>query len=320
MYRLFLPHLSTPNSKFVFHAKQTPVKELAASDVVVVQRQCTRGNMMALKQMQEMGIKVVYDLDDDLWSIPGSSPAKKIFAPVREGFGACMECCDAVTVSTEHLKSAVNTSVPLARGKIIEVIPNAMDFNYMVPPPIPRSSDKVVVGWGGSNTHQGDVRDVWMVLPELLRDLPQLYLEFIGMNPPKSLVGHSRVKMKPYVPIGEFAARYPSNGWDIILAPLDECRFNNSKSNIKFLEAAAIGSVCLGSPVGPYREFCSKSPDLNWLLCNSPTAWKEKIRALVLDAELRARMARETRIVAEAHYNQINMSKKWMRLFQRLVA
>src|SRR5215468_3802734 len=124
MYRLFLPHLHTPHSRFCFSKSATPVKDLADADIVVVQRQCSQANIIALKNLHDMGIKLVYDLDDDLWSIPGSSPAKKIFEPVKSGFGKCMEFCDAVTVSTERLKTAVKTSVKEIPEEDINVIPN----------------------------------------------------------------------------------------------------------------------------------------------------------------------------------------------------
>ena len=319
LYRLFLPHLHTPYSRFTFHRIRTPVEEMADASVIVVQRQCSQGNMLALRQMREMGLKVVYDLDDDLWSIPGSSPAKKIFEPVKAGFGACMHFCDCLTVSTEGLKTAVQTAVPVARTKPIHVIPNGIDFNYMRPSVLPKNKNKVVVGWGGSNTHAGDVGIAWSVLPELLEELPQLHLEFVGMYPPAKLINHERVRMREFVPVGEFSSRFASWGWDIVLAPLDSCRFNNSKSNIKMLEASAIGAPCLASDFGPYRNFCELSPDLGWLLCKTTSDWKNKIRELVLNEERRIEMAARMRRVAEEHFEQGKLISKWIEVFEGLV-
>jgi len=301
--------------------KETPVRELAEADVVVVQRQCTKGNIQAMKQMKEMGMKLVYDLDDDLWGIPGSSPAKRIFAPVRDGFGVCLELCDVVTVSTDSLQSAVRTAVPATRTKDVVVVPNGIDYRYMRPCPLKRQSDKVVVGWGGSNTHAGDVRDAWRVLPRLLEELPQMQLEVVGMEAPKMIQNHPRVKRRHFVPVGEYASRFATWAWDIVLAPLDDVRFNRSKSNIKFLEASAIGAVALGSPVGPYKNFCSLNPaELNWLLCRNSDEWYEKIKALVLDADLRKEKAQQLRKTAEEHFEQSKIIGKWHEVFQRLVA
>lgn len=320
MYRMFWPacHYG-PSGRFVFHPVKTPVSEMADADIVVVQRQCSAGNFQALKQMKEMGLKIVYDLDDDLWGIPGSSPAKRIFEPVKQGFGMCMEVCDAVTVSTDPLATAVRTAVPAARKKPIFVIPNGIDFAYLHPAPLPKPAGRVTVGWGGSNTHQGDVGVAWQVLPELLEALPQLYLEFVGMAPPQKIAGHPRVRQREYCPIGEFSSRFPTWGWDIVLAPLDDVRFNRSKSSIKCTEAAAINAVCLVSDVGPYARFCGLSDDLHWLLCRSPKDWKEKLTALVQDDTLRQEMAKRVRRTAEEHFEQGKLMGLWREAFEKVM-
>jgi hypothetical protein len=312
---MFSPHLSLPNSRFIFHPVRTPVAEMADADVVVVQRQCSAGNFVAMKQMREMGLKIIYDLDDDLWGIPGSSPAKKIFEPVKAGFGRCMEVCDAITVSTEGLRTAVRTAVPAARSKPLFIIPNGMNFDYMRPSPLPKPAGRVTVGWGGSNTHQGDVGVAWRILPELLEELPNLYLEFAGMAPPSKIVGHPRVKQREFCPIGEYMARFPSWGWDIVLAPLDDVRFNRSKSWPKVVESAAVHAVCLMSPVGPYNTFAAYDSELKWLLCRSSVDWKEKIKALVLDEALRKEKAALIRQVCIEHLEQDKLMPKWQEAF-----
>ena len=316
---MFLPHLSLPNSRFVFHPVRTPVSEMADCDIVVVQRQCSEGNLLALKQMKNMGLKVIYDLDDDLWGIPASSPAKRIFEPVKQGFGRCMEVCDGITVSTEGLRTAVTTAVPAARNKKIFVIPNGMNFDYLRPAPLPKPPGRVTVGWGGSNTHAGDVGVAWRVLPELLADLPQLYLEFVGMAPPMKIANHPRVRVREFCPIGEYMTRFPAWGWDIVLAPLDDARFNRSKSHPKVVESAAINAVCLMSPVGPYNTFTSLHPDLPWLLCHNSGEWKNKIKELVLDAELRKNMAALVRQVAREHFEQDKLADLWREAFEAVV-
>jgi len=316
LVRLFIPHLHLPKSRFVFHAVRTPVEKFLEGEIVVVQRQCSAGNMQALKSMHDMGLKVIYDLDDDLWGIPGSSPAKRIFEPVKEGFGRCMEFCDAITVSTEPLRTAVRTAEPqLTKRKEIFVVPNGIDFDYMREPLLPKPEGTVTVGWGGSNTHAGDIGVAWQVLPELLHQLPQMRLEFVGMNPPKKIIGHERVRMREFCPVGEYMSRYPAWGWDITLAPLDNVRFNRSKSGLKALEAAAIGAVCLMSPVKPYEDICNLSTETKWLLCRSPQQWRDKIKALVEDESLRKQMAEALRKVVAENFAQDKLMPKWHDVF-----
>jgi glycosyltransferase involved in cell wall biosynthesis len=319
-YRMFQPSLHWERSRFVFHPVKTPVADVADADIVVVQRQCTEGNMQAMQQMKNMGLKIIYDLDDDLWSIPATSPAKQQFDPIMHGFGRCIRLCDALTVSTEPLRTAVHTALPETKDKKIFVVPNAVDFDYLHIAPLPKPAGRVTVGWGGSNTHQGDVEIAWSVLPKLLDELSQLYIEFVGMAPPERLHGHPRVRERAFCPVGEYISRFPTWGWDIMIAPLADIRFNNSKSNIRVLEAAAVGAVCLMSDVGSFARFCTLNSDLNWLLCRTPQHWYEKLRELIVNAQLRGVMATRIRRTALEHFEQKQVMSYWKAAFEAVMS
>lgn len=315
LYRMFLPHLHVPNSRFIFHPKATPFQEFVDASVAVVQRQCTEGNYKALVRMKETGLKVVYDLDDDLWNIPGTNPAKRILMPMREGFAVCASLCDAVTVSTGPLATAVKTEMPNLKAPVY-VIPNAIDLCLFKEPDLPKTTDRVVIGWGGSNTHFGDIAEVWKTLPWVYQQCPNAWFEFVGMNPPTALMNVPRVSIRPWVDIGKYASRFSSWSWDIVLAPLDDNRFNRSKSNIKMLEAAAVNAPCLASRVRPYEDFCAHDKELDYLLCTFPSQWKTKLRELVNEPERRTFLAERMRKVLLDHYQIQDVSKKWMEVFE----
>lgn len=306
LYRMWLPHLHTPGSKFVFSPQRIRLDEFADANICVVQRQCTQPNYEALKMIKNSGSKIIYDLDDDLWSLPASNPAKDAFVRMRDGFGICAEVCDAVTVSTKILASAVRTALPKLKLPIF-VVRNAVDFalfnNTECDCVQKEREDKVVVGWGGSNTHAGDIVYAWGALEELIEEEENLYLEFVGMAPPKRIEKHPRVRVRQWVPVAQYGARLKTWGWDVVLAPLDANRFNRSKSNIKFLEAGAIGAVALGSPVQPYNEFCAHASELQWLLCSSKRDWKIKIKELIHNPALRVSLAKKIRDVTEQHFS-----------------
>lgn len=100
-----------------------------------------------------------------------------------------------------------------------------------------------------------------------------------------------------------------------MLAPLTAVRFNASKSSIKCTEAAAVNAVCLVSDVGPYSRFCALDDNLKWLLCRKPSDWRDKIKALVLDADLRKTMAGHIRRTAEEHFEQGKLMALWEAAF-----
>lgn len=285
--------------------------ELKDYEVIVVQRQVTPQNYAALKMMKEAGKKIVYDLDDDVWSLPASNPAQKMFKVMEQGFGECMKWVDVVTVSTQALKRAVRTSLPSLNKEIL-VTPNAIDFDFFQPSLLERDDERIVLGWAGSNTHDGDMREISSVLPDLLKKYPNLYIEFVGGFVPKTMRGLDRVSYRPWVPVGEFANRFSSWSWDLSMAPLENNRFNRAKSAIKQLEAAAAKIPCLVSNVQPYYEFCSLGgKELEWLLCETNRDWRTKLERLIEEPELRDKLANLMYDTAKKYFSADTIAENW---------
>lgn len=311
MYRMFLPHLHVPGSFFLFRMDKLLLSDLEGFDVVVVQRQVTPENFKALQMLRKAGKKIVYDLDDNVWQLPSSNPAQKYFKMMEDGFGYCVKEVNLITVSTQTLKSAVRTALPNIKQEII-VVPNSIDFDLFHESPLKKDDDQVIVGWAGSNTHDADMTEVCYILPELLENNPKLNLEFVGGGVPRNLEGKERVRFKKWVPVGEFANRFSSWSWDISMAPLEQHRFNYSKSCIKALESAAVKIPCLMSNVRPYHEFCALGgKDLEWLLCDSQRDWKTKLEVLINEPERRKELGDLMYKTAKKYFDIKNISQNW---------
>jgi glycosyltransferase involved in cell wall biosynthesis len=410
-YRMWIPHLNLPLSEYYFTGwesngtpKQMDLQRIIGRRVVIVQRQASIHNLRAMQHMKAAGLRIIYDLDDNLWDLPHGNPAKKTFQAYKEQFSMCASAADLVTVSTQGLKTAA--SISLTNRKEILVVPNAIDFNLFKKKNVKRDDDLVVIGWGGSNTHTDDVRDVFKLLPEVLAVCPKAVMEVAGASPKKEAKqavkilkilereetsgeeGKEKKSMKPYallvediktgiqeevpwkefksrsvyedtvtgkrknkilgmkpgmiltrdvlvdselahqpqfrfknwVPIREYPNRLASWAWDIAIAPLEEVRFNKSKSNIKMLEAAALKTPCLVSNVQPYIEFCALGGnDLNWLLCHSLTEWKEKLITLINEPERRERIGEKMYEVTKKYFDIEVVRNHWNYAFQRIL-
>lgn len=312
LYRMWIPHNNIPESKFVWRAVGgVPWETFSDCDTVLVQRQTTQQNYDAILQLKATGRRIIYDTDDNLWSLPAANPGKQVFEFYKEGFGRCASECHAITVSTQGLKTALKTAMPKYSGPIL-VCPNGVDLKLFRPPSVIRETDKVLIGWAGSNTHGEDVKEAWHVLPELVAEFPNLYMDFIGMAPPVKLIGHPRVRVKRFVPVGEFPSRFSTWAWDLTLAPLADNRFNKSKSCIKMLEAAAVGIPCLVSHVQTYEEFCALDPELRYLLCMTERHWREKLRELIQDKDKRNYYAERMRAVAVKWFDAAKLKDNWL--------
>lgn len=311
-----MPHLRLGgngySSIFMFHMYGLDMGPIAGCDVAVVQRLCTEQNYAALQRMKSFGLKLIYDLDDNMWAIPPYNPAYKMFKQLEPGFRVCAAACDMITVSTEPLRIAVRRAI----GKNcppVEVVQNSMDHDWFAPVPEElrkKKGDRVVLGWAGTNTHTGDVKHIFSILPKLVDRLPQLELEFVGLPAPNEFrdvdgkIVHPRVRERDFCPVAEWPARWASWQWDIAIAPLDDNKFNASKSNIKALESAALSIPCVVSDVAPYHDFCAHSKLLKQtVLAYGQLDWERKIEALVVNSELRKSVGTEMHRVSREYYD-----------------
>jgi glycosyltransferase involved in cell wall biosynthesis len=78
-------------------------------------------------------------------------------------------------------------------------------------------------------------------------------------------------------------------------------RFNASKSNLKFLESAALGAAIVVSDVQTYSDVARDG--INSLVVpNDAEAWYHALRRLIVNADLRARLAVQARSDVQARH------------------
>jgi len=341
LYREFIPHINTPESIFLFRTGHIDLKEVIHCKVAIVQRSGSEDNWKAIGGLKKAGMKVIYDLDDNIWSLPPYNPMARDFKALQHGFAKCAELADIITVSTQGLRSAARTGFSTMTH--IEVVPNTIDFNLFKKKDLERLDGKVVIGWGGSTTHSEDVREAFSAIPEVLDNNPHAVMEIVGAPAYETtkrivkdeagrqkwevkmdaspLAKHPQSRFRRWVPIAEYPNRLASWGWDIALAPLVDNRFNRSKSNIKMLEAAALQIPCLVSEVQPYTEFCALGDDdVKWLVCRHPRDWKNKLNVLVNEPERRDVIGKKMYDIAYRFFNAKNIGKHYQYIFQRALS
>ena len=316
-WRMFLPHLRIPQSRFVFALDGSyPVDIIAEADICIVQRLGNPNNIEAVKRIKASGKKLVYDLDDNIWNIPPHNRAYKWFKASKGMFTTCMQAADAITVSTQPLQAQVRANIKLKCP--VYVIENGVDFNMFYPLP-KKERKEVVIGWAGSATHAKDLVDVLEIIPKVLEKNPHVRFESVGASLPDNLKNHPQVRVRNTVPIAEYASRLATWRWDLFLAPLEDTAFTRSKSSIKCLEAAALQRPILVSPVGAYKDFCALDPDLEYLMCKTRQQWIDKINELVNNEGARAFYGGRMYNVAREHCDVSKSALKYVKLFAQLL-
>ena len=307
----------------------------SASTMSSASSDSTDGNIKFVKLMRKLGLCVIYDLDDNLWNLQPSNYATPKLQKyvdglihiedgevIRYGIKECMCLADAIVVSTEHLKRTVTNQLGILKNEMTgKPIPIVVVENYIDPVlfrPNTDENEEVVIGWGGSNTHQGDVGEVWDLLPGILEKYDNVRMEFVGMPPPTQIARHPRVTVRGWVHIAEYAQTLSYWNWDIFLAPLETNKFNKSKSNIKMQEAGALGKPCLASYVDNYVTFAKLANEKSiqpgnilWSLCATKSQWQNRLEYLIENKQARLDLGAKFRANVLTHFDIANQSWRW---------
>ena len=88
---------------------------------------------------------------------------------------------------------------------------------------------------------------------------------------------------------------------DVVVAPLLDCRYQQSKLPIKTIDSAAVGAACVYSRVEPYRSLI-RDGETGLFADDTAESWRKAILRLVQDGALRKRIARNALKEVERDY------------------
>lgn len=273
--------------------------------------------------------KLVYDLDDNYLDVPESNPVHDKFKKTKRDramLSTSFFFADALTVSTEPLKERIYKHFKEVHGieKEIFVVPNMNDVKDWNFTPAQKHTDKVVIGYSGSNSHQDDLMVVLPVIDKLLTKYPNLWFEIIGAID-KSKLDHyfggfkkknlERVAMLPATAtFWEYPEYLSRQKWDIGIAPLVDTAFTRCKSHIKWMEYSMFKIPTVASYVYPYFMELDGRPTIEdgetGFLCRPPQ-WEQTLERLILDKDLRERVGQQAYDAVKKNwqYDSFDMDK-----------
>lgn len=287
---------------------------------MIWQRLYGEGLLAKMRHAKGTGIKCVYDMDDDLFSIPKDFDKAYTFYSqpmVRATIGRFLEEVDAVTVSTMELAEAIRPRTPAQ----VVVIENAIDYEYWNRFARPRNPGTVTIGWMASQFHGVDVPLIVEGLRHCLETYPDVRVKFIGMVATDKLVTDDlkkyvdRISVSSWVDISELPAAMAD--FDISLCPIIDTPFNRCKSGVKWLQAAALGIPSIVSPMAPYAH-CTDGHDAIMAKGNTADGWSEAMDRLVRDVELRYKIGTQAAWTAKNRWDVSLVANEWVHLFDQL--
>ena len=171
----------------------------------------------------------------------------------------------------------------------------------------------------GTRTHAADLLMILAPLRDFLRShKAEIELELVGVfadarvarcfdgHPVRVLDVGDAVHYVKFIP---WAAKHLQ--WDFALAPLQDSPFNNSKSDIKYLDYAMLGIPAIFSAVSAYTGSVAHG-ETGWLCANTTEDWSAALEGMFSDAALRAAMARKARAHVSAKRTLMHCAVQWL--------
>jgi hypothetical protein len=248
-----------------------------------------------VKIAKAVGATMIYDLDDNLFELDDQFE-KRMYAEKLEAVRASLQAADQVWCSTPNLaanSAGISRSPPL-------LMTNALDPGLWVTAggPVLASGPVSRLLYMGTRTHAADLELLNEAMALLERRAPGRYkLDVVGVSSHYGEFPWLEVLAIP----SHVGASYPAfvhwlcrqGARRLGVAPLLRSRFNDSKSNIKVLDYAALGMPALVSDVPAYSSLradmdCMKSD-------NSAVAWATSIERACADEALTSRVLSSAR-------------------------
>jgi hypothetical protein len=252
----------------------------------------------AIARAEDGGTRVLFDVDDLVFDAEvvaaldfvRASPDPGRVVRAAQGIAATVRRCGAGLCPTATLQRELAARGAAARVAMNGVGDEVARLSRQARASAGREPGRLRVGYPAG--HPGHSFNLALAAPGLAAALsrdPRLDLVLIGpVAPPEPLAPFAaRVERRPYVDWRQLP--FELARLDVCIAPLVDNAFNRGKSDIKYLEAAAVEVPLLASPVGQLGE--SIRDGANGLLAASPADWEPALLALLADPGLRRRLA-----------------------------
>ncbi len=324
---------------FPLGEEQKFLSAAATADVAIFYRTAaSAATLQCAAYCKLINLPVIYEIDDLVFdgqnfpdtyeSYAGTISPEKHFelrcgvALVRGFIGLC----DYGIASTEALRAelakVVKTGkVIVHRNLLSQELAAAAKHGAIMGPKFSGGSSVTIFYGSGTLAHARDFHElVEPALARLMAENPEVRFMACGHVDVTALeeAFPSRVALVEFLPNRDAYLKLLS-GADINIAVLQANRFNDCKSEIKWLEAAAFGIPSVVSDVSVYRESLRPNDDL-LVAAPDPAAWYKALRALVARPGRRAEIGARARAKALDLYDPKKAARRLVTSLGELAA
>lgn len=281
--------------------------------VVVLQQPAGRDWLKLIHRLKELGIKVLYEVDDYLHGVPKQQThdfSKSYTKQVLRDHEMCMRVCDGIITSTDYIARRY------ARwNRKVYILRNGLDVGRYN---LTRPERKTVnFGWAGATGHVAALLPWLNMLLPVMRECEDTTFVAIGMpqlaQPFDEALGANRAIGIPFTQLESYPAAMCM--MDVALAPSQHTAWYRGKSDLRWLEAGALGIPSIADPVlYPDIEhgetgFHAKDPAIAGDLC----------RVLLEDQDLRRKVGAAAREHVFRERSMEVMAPQWFEVASAVV-
>jgi glycosyltransferase involved in cell wall biosynthesis len=296
---------------------------LGAGDILVLHRLGYAGaGERFLHAAREVGAVTVWSTDDLIFTPDFAHQIGLHFPddPIRyrqhqaggQDFQRMLYACDAALVSTDYLAQLTRSTLFEAKKSESDVPPVYVIRNFLTDQHLSQAeaalrsvsampeslwgteSEPITLAYlSGSATHNIDLGTIAAPLATVLTRFPQVRLLLVGpvTLPPalRRFADAGQILRHSFVPWQDLPGLLTHGRVAVNLAPLDLARpFMHAKSEVKYLEAAAVGIPTIASPAAGFAEGVRDGEDC--LLAANPADWERLLTELIQKPEVRRRL------------------------------
>jgi glycosyltransferase involved in cell wall biosynthesis len=281
--------------------------DLDWSDLVVFSRNRDPQQSRWLRYCLEHHIPVIYDLDDNFFSIPDGYD-----------FSSNLEAAQLQTVTT-YLKTASLVRVYATRmqqlagqyNPSVALVTPPLDWSAIQNPP-EKPAGPIKIIYATSRVSDPLAALFLPAIKEILKAYAhQVEMHFWGYTPDE-MRGYPNVHFKPLtLNYRRYLRSLSRAGFEIGLAPLIDDEFHNSKTNTKYREYGAIRAAGIYSDTELYRA-CVQPGQTGLLVKNDPDEWQAALTTLIEDQLLRRKIQEQAYQYVRSRYTKEQFESIWL--------
>jgi glycosyltransferase involved in cell wall biosynthesis len=261
-------------------------------DLALIHREAYPVGPPLIERWLAKRVPMIYDFDDAVY-LPNTSDANKMIGFLKRP----AKIAEVLRLSTEVMAGNAHLGDYARRYSLhVTVIPTCVDTTAWTPSTEPRRDGPPVIGWIGTPTTTPYLMGLQDVLGALAKE-QEFVLRVSGSVSPIEMRG-VRIENEPWSLQREIEL---FNTCDIGVYPLPNDEWTLGKCGFKAIQFMACGVPVVASPVGVNNQIIENG--VSGLLANSEAEWRDGLRALLTDAELRRRIGSAGRRRIEQSYS-----------------